>query len=132
MEKIEICPENMNQIETLLNIAQKRARARRIDADFVLNCAQRVYNYKENHCLYWTHLEGCRFQFSTYKNMPNSYDYKIGFSLVEIEVHNRKIYLTKAVRLEDYNHKAMQYGDKHTYMTDYCRDALIESLTSVR
>ena len=132
MEKIEICQENMNQIEELLDYAQKRARGRRIDAEDVAFFAQRVFNYKENHSLYWTNLEGCIFQFTTYENMPNSYDYKIGFSLVEITVHARKIYLTKAVRLSDYNHKATQYGDKCIYMTENCRNALIDSLTFIK
>ena len=132
MERIEICQENMDQIAELLYQAQKRARARRISAEDVAVYAQRVVNYKENHKLFWTHLEGCKFQFSSYQNMPNSYDYKISFSLIEIEIHNRKIYLSNVVRLEDYNHKATIFGDKCSYMTEYCRDALIESLAFVK
>lgn len=129
---IEINAENMESIENICNSAQRRARIRLIDADFVANCAQRVYNYKENHCLCWTHLDGCKFQFTTYENMPNSYQYKIGFSLVEITVSKRKIYLTRIDRLADYNHKALQYGDKHIYMTEYCRDALIKNLMRIK
>ena len=124
--------ENMDQIDELLNQAQKRARTRRIDAEKVAVFADRVFKYKENHCLCWTHLEGCKFQFTTYERMPNSYEYKISFSLVEITVHNRKIYLTKIERLSDYNGKSVQYGDKHIYMTEYCRDALIKNLMRVR
>ena len=132
MERIEICAENMNQIEEMLSQAQKRARCRRIDAEDVAVFAQRVADYKENHNLYWTNLEGCKFQFSTYENMPNSYDYKIGFSLVEIEVHNRKIYLTNAVRGADYNHKATQYSDKCIYMTENCKQAILNNMSFVR
>ncbi len=132
MEKIEICAENMDQIDELLNQAQKRARTRRIDAEDVAVFAQRVANYKENHNLYWTNLEGCIFQFSTYENMPNSYEYKISFSLVEITVQKRKIYLTKIARLADYNHKATQYGDKCIYMTEYCKQAILNNMSFVR
>ena len=132
MEKIEICAENMSQIEEILSKAQSRSRARRIDAEDVAMYAKRVFSYKENHNLYWTNLEGCKFQFTTYENMPNSYDYKISFSLVEITVHNRKIYLTKIARVADYNHKATQYANKCIYMTEYCKQAIIDNMSFVR
>lgn len=132
MERIEICQENMSLIDEMLSQAQKRARCRRIDAEDVAVFAQRVADYKENHNLYWTNLEGCKFQFSTYENMPNSYDYKIGFSLVEITVQKRKIYLTNVVRCADYNHKATQYSDKCIYMTENCKQAILDNMSFVR
>lgn len=124
--------ENMDQIDDLCNMAQKRARTRIIDADMVARYAERVYNYKENHCLAWTHLEGCKFQFSTYENMPNSYKYKISFSRVYITIEKRQIKLIAIDRLEDYNHKANTYCASVKYMTDYCKEKLLENMSRVK